>query len=279
MRDSERKIALVTGGTRGIGKGIVIGLAKAGAIVYFTGRTEQEMTGAVQLSGSLSATEMAAEMYEGTTIGLKCDHTNDEDTKNVIEHIRQKHGRLDILVNNVWGGYEYFNNGTEFWKEKEFWTKPISRWDSMFNAGVRGYYVTTCFAAPLLISSDSSIVVNISFWVAKRNDRGVAYCTAKAATDKLTETMAYEFRSHNVAVVSLYPGLVRTESVMAAEDYWDLSNSESPEFTGKAILALADDPQKMHMSGQVCVVAQVALDYGFKDIDGRQPIPLTLETC
>lgn len=279
MKVLDGKVALVTGATRGIGKGIVIALAKAGAIVYFTGRTEKNYEGAVNLSGSLSETEYEGTKDGGRVIGLKCDHTNDADVEKVFEIIISEHGRLDILVNNVWGGYEHFNNGTEFWKEKEFWTIPLSRWDRMFDAGVRAHYVASCLAAPTMIKQSTSIIVNISFWAGQRNDRGVAYGVAKAATDKLTTTMAYELEKYNVAVISLYPGLVRTESVLAAAEYFDLSNSESPEFIGRAIVALATDKNIMAKTGKICVAAQLATEYGFTDIDGKLPSPLTVETC
>lgn len=279
MNNLSGKIALVTGATRGIGKGIVIALAKAGAIVYFTGRTEIEFKGAVNLSGSISSTENEVKKFNGIAIGIKCDHTKDSEVEKTFNKIMLEQGRIDILVNNVWGGYEHFNNGTEFWKEKEFWTIPISRWDSMFQAGVRAHYVSSCLAAPIMTKQNSGLIVNISFWAAQKNDAGVAYGIAKAATDKMAATMAYELEKYNVTAVSLYPGLVKTESVMVAKDFFDMSNSESPEFIGRAITALAVDPNVISKTGKILVAAQLALEYGFADIDGKQPIPLTLKTC
>jgi NAD(P)-dependent dehydrogenase (short-subunit alcohol dehydrogenase family) len=106
---------------------------------------------------------------------------------------------------------------------------------------------------------------------------GVAYGMAKAATNKMTETMAYELEKYNISVLTIYPGLVRTESVQKAAEFFDLSNSESPEFIGYSIAALASDKNIFSKSGTIQIAAQVALDYGFKDIDGKQPIPLTIE--
>ena len=279
MFDLNGKIALVTGATRGIGKGIAIALSKMGAIVYFTGRTEVEFQGAVALGGSIAATEAEIRENNGVGYGIKCDHQNDEETKKVVEQIIEEQGKIDILVNNVWGGYEYFNDGTKFWTEKGFWSAPISRFDKMFDTGVRAHYVTSWYAVKSMIEQHQGIIINLSFWSAELNDRGVAYGMAKAATNKMTKTMAYELKDYNISVITVYPGLVRTESVMKAAEFFDLNNSESPEFIGYAIAALAADENKMEKSGTIQIAAQVALDYGFKDIDGTQPIPLTKETC
>jgi dehydrogenase/reductase SDR family member 1 len=207
---------------------------------------------------------------------VRCDHLDDAQVRLLVERIGREQGRLDVLVNNVWGGYEHFYDGTEFWLERGFWTTPIVRWDKMFQAGVRAHYVASVLAAPLMIEKRSGLIVNISFFAAQRADRGVAYGTAKAADDQMARCMAHELRDHNVAVVSLYPGLVRTESVLQAAEHFDMSNSESPQFIGRAVAALAADPAIMGKSGQVLVAAQVALDYRFTDIDGKQPRPITV---
>jgi len=208
---------------------------------------------------------------------VRCDHVNDEEVRNLLQRIRAEENRLDILVNNVWGGYEHFNDGTEFWNEKGFWTVPLARWDRMFQAGVRAHYVASVLAAPIMIAQHSGLIVNVSFFAAQKDSAGVAYGVAKAADDRMAAAMAYELREHNVAAVSLYPGLVRTESVMKAAQYFDLSNSESPQFIGRAVAALANDPDLLQKSGQVLVAAALALEYGFTDIDGKQPRPLTLQ--
>lgn len=278
MFDLKDSVALVTGATRGLGKGIALALSKAGAIVYFTGRTEEEFKGAVPLEGSLSGTENLIRQAGGIGYGLKCDHTKDDETKGVIDKIISEHGKIDILVNNVWGGYEYYSDGTEFWNEKGFWTAPMDRFDKMFDSGVRAHYATSLFTVPYMVNARKGLIINLSFWAAEQNDKGVAYCMAKAATNKMTEAMAFELKEHNISVITIYPGLVRTESVMRSKDFFDLTNSESPEFIGRAIAALAADKDVMRKSGTIQVAAQVALDYGFTDIDGKQPIPLTAET-
>jgi NAD(P)-dependent dehydrogenase (short-subunit alcohol dehydrogenase family) len=271
------KVALATGASRGIGKGIALGLGEAGATVYITGRTVAEGQAVVDLPGTIYQTADEVAKLGGRCIAIQCDHQDDQQVEAVFQRIRTEQNRLDILVNNVWGGYEHFNDGTKFWKEKGFWTIPISRWDKMFQAGVRAHYVSSVFAAPIMIAQGSGLIVNISFFAAQKDNAGVSYRVAKAASDRMAACMAYELREHNVAAVSLYPGLVRTESVLKAAKYFDLSNSESPQFIGRAVAALASDPQIMTKSGQVLVAAAVAQEYGFTDIDGKQPRPLTIE--
>ena len=277
MQTLSDKVALVTGASRGIGKGIALGLGEAGATVYITGRTAEEGQAAVALPGTIHQTAEEVTKLGGTGIAIQCDHRDDGQVEAVFKRIRSEQNRLDVLVNNVWGGYEHFNDGTEFWKEKGFWTIPLARWDKMFQAGVRAHYVSSVFAAPIMIAQGSGLIVNISFFAAQKDNAGVSYGVAKAASDRMAACMAYELREHNVAAVSLYPGLVRTESVLKAGEYFDLSNSESPQFIGRAVAALASDPQIMMKSGQILVAAATAQEYGFTDIDGKQPRPLTLE--
>jgi dehydrogenase/reductase SDR family protein 1 len=276
MKTLAGKVALVSGASRGIGKGIALGLGEAGATVYITGRTVEEGEAAVKLPGTIHRTAEEVTKLGGKCIAIRCDHKNDEEVKSVFQQIQAEQNRLDILVNNVWGGYEHFNDDTEFWKEKGFWTTPLSRWDKSFQAGVRAHYVASVLAAPIMIAQRSGLIINISFFAAQRNDKGVTYGVAKSADDRMASCMAYELREHNVAVVSLYPGLVRTESVMKAAQYFDLSNSESPQFIGRVIAALAIDPDLMNKSGQILVAAAVAQEYGVKDVDGKQPRPLTV---
>ena len=259
MPDLAGKVALVTGGSRGIGSGTALGLAEAGATVYVTGRTVE-----------------AAQLSDGR-IALRCDHTDDQQVEAAFGRIAREQARLDVLVNNVWGGYENMVENGEFTWGRPFWKQSIKRWDSMFAAGVRASYIASSHAVRLMVPARHGLIVNISFWAAQKYVANVAYGVAKAATDKMTADMSHELREHDVAVVSLYPGLVRTEKVMEAAAYLDLSNSESPQFIGRAVAALAADPEIMSKSGQVVVAAALAREYGFTDIDGKQPAPLTLE--
>ena len=254
----DNKVALVTGGSRGVGRGVAEHLAAAGATVYVTGRTVVD-----------------AHLPTGC-IPLTCDHTDDNQIAAAFSRLASEQGRLDVLVNNVWGGYERMVDNGQFTWGLPFWQQPIWRWDAMFDAGVRAHYVASMFAARTMVTQRSGLVVNISFWAAQKHVANVAYGVSKAATDKLTADMAHELRPHQVAVVSLYPGLVRTEKVMEAAAFLDLTNSESPQFIGRVISALASDPDILTKSGKVLVAAAEAAHYGFADVDGRQPAPLTL---
>src|SRR5512147_1669909 len=269
------KVALVTGASRGVGKGIALGLGEAGATVYITGRTVIEGQAASRMPGTIYQTAEEVEKLGGKCIPTRCDHRLDDEVAGVFARIHSEQNRLDILVNNVWGGYEHYTDGTEFWNEKNFWNMPFARWDAMFQAGVRAHYVASVLAAPMMIAQRSGLIVNISFFAAQRNDRGVAYGVSKAASDRMAACMAHELHEHNVTAVSLYPGLVRTESVLRAD--FDLSNSESPQFIGRAIAALAADPEIIRKSGQILIAAALAKEYGFTDIDGKQPRPISVD--
>jgi dehydrogenase/reductase SDR family protein 1 len=168
------------------------------------------------------------------------------------------------------------DNGAFTWP-RPFWEQPLWRWDAMFTAGVRAAYRASQLAARPMVAKRRGLIVNISFWAAQKYVGNVAYGVSKAATDKMTRDMATELAPHGVAVVSLYPGLVRTEKVMEAAAYLDLSNSESPDFIGRAVAALAADPEVLRHSGKVVVAASLAQDYGFTDLHGKTPRPLTLE--
>ena len=259
---SKTRLALVTGASRGVGRGVATALAAAGFHVFATGR-------------SIDSANLP-----DAVVRLRCDHTRDEDTAAVFSRLAAETGWLDVLVNNAWGGYERMVEGGQFTWMLPFWEQPSHRWTSMMDAGVRATFVASSYAARVMVPQRHGLIVNISFWAAQKRLGNTIYGVAKAATDKMTADMAHELRPHNVAVVSLYPGLVRTESVLAAaEGGWlNLSNSESPEFIGRVIASLADDPALMERTGQVLVAARLALELGVSDIDGRQPVPLTLAT-
>jgi dehydrogenase/reductase SDR family member 1 len=253
------RVAVVTGATRGVGRGVARELAQQGARVFITGRSVSDH-----------------ERVDERTTAIRCDHRQDADVEAAFELVLREATTIDILVNNVWGGYERMIDGGEFTWPKPFWEQPLWRWDAMFAAGVRAHYQASQLAAPAMIAQRRGLIVNISFWAARKHIGNVAYGVSKAATDKLTADMATELAPHDVAVVSLYPGLVRTEKVMEAAQWLDLTNSESPEFIGRAVAALAADSEVVRHTGKVLVAAALAQEYGFTDIDDRTPRPLTL---
>lgn len=257
MTRLSEQVALVTGASRGVGRGVALGLAEAGARVFATGRT----IASADLSPAVTA--------------LTCDHTDDAAVAAMFRKIEETAGRLDVLVNVAWGGYERMMENGRFTFAAPFWEQPAWRWDAMITAGVRAAFVAGQHAARMMIPAGRGLIVNISFWAAQKYIANTLYGVAKAATDKMTADMAHELKPHGVSVVSLYPGLVRTELVLAA-GFFDLSNSESPEFIGRAVAALAGDPDVIHRSGSVLVAAALGREYGFMDVDGRQPRPLTI---
>src|SRR5437764_10716496 len=154
----------------------------------------------------------------------------------------------------------------------------MRRWTSMMDAGVRAAFVCSAHAAKLMTPRGRGLIVNISSWAAQRRIGNAIYGMAKAATDKMTADLGEELAPHGVAIVSLYPGLVRTESVLeaAAAGVFDLDGSESPQFIGRVVAALQEDPGILARTGQVLVAAAVAAELGVTDIDGRQPPALTI---
>lgn len=252
------RVALVTGASRGVGRGVAAALADAGMLVFASGRSIAD----AQLPAGIAR--------------VVCDHTNDVDVDRLFERIGSERGRLDVLVNCAWGGYERMVEDGRFTWPAPFWEQPRWRWDAMMTAGVRAAFVASQLAARVMVPARSGLIANISSWAAQKHIGNVLYGVAKAATDKLTHDMSVELRSHGVTVVSLYPGLVRTEAVLAA-GVFDLSNSESPEFIGRAVAALAADPDRLTQSGRVLVAAEVAQRYGFADVDGRSPRPWSLD--
>jgi dehydrogenase/reductase SDR family protein 1 len=195
----------------------------------------------------------------------------------VLDSIIASEGRLDILVNNAWPGYERMVEGDQYTWERPSWEQPMWRWDAMMDVGVRSSWCAARIAAGAMVRQRSGLIINISFWAAQKFMQNVVYGMSKAAMDKMVSDLGTELRQHNVAAISLYPGLVRTEEVLKNAQHFDMSNSESPEFVGRAVAALFADPQLMEKSGSIQVAAQVALDHGYTDIDGYQPVPMTFD--
>ena len=194
------RVALVTGASRGVGRGIALGLGEAGATVYVTGRTQEEGTSRSRLPGTVHATADDVTALGGTGIAVPCDAGDDEQVAAAVARVQDEHGRLDVLVHGAWGGYERFTDGTPF-NPGPFWEQPLGLWDAMHRVGLRSAYVTTSLAAPLLLRSDAGLVVCLSSFAGQVHVPPVVYEVAHAATDRLAAAMAEDLRPHGVTAV------------------------------------------------------------------------------
>ncbi|WP_105619026.1 SDR family NAD(P)-dependent oxidoreductase [Vallitalea okinawensis] len=273
MVNLKGKVAIVTGASRGVGKGIVLGLAEAGAIVYVTGRTEK----AVMLPEFLKETSIHHTVKEvnrlgGIGIAHKCDHSNDQEVEELFKQVMDEQGKLDILVNNAWGGGIHAME--DYFFSHSFWKQPISLWDDNYTVGVRSNYVASKYAAEIMVKQRSGLIVNVSFYGGRRYMNNVAYGVCKAAIDRLSADTAHELKKYNVPVFSLYPGQVSTEGMKEFARYdqsIDIDSMETPQFVGRCIAAVANDDEAIKDTGNILITAEVAQKYGFTDIDGKQP--------
>ncbi|TGD88407.1 SDR family NAD(P)-dependent oxidoreductase [Mycolicibacterium sp. CH28] len=253
------RIALVTGGTRGLGHGIASELAAVGATVYLTGRTDVEAA-AARVAGA-----------GGTAIGVSCDHHDDAAVAAVFDRIATKQGRLDILVNCAATVPAQVQTYLESFRP--FWESGPAVWDTWCDVGLRSHYVAAIHAARLMTAQRSGLIVNVSSAAAGHYFGSVAYGVGKAALDRMTADMAVQLRDHRVAAVSIWPGAVRTETTATFEQAGlaSLADAESTAFAGRAVVALAADPAVLEQTGAARYVAELARDYGFTELDGSQP--------
>jgi NAD(P)-dependent dehydrogenase (short-subunit alcohol dehydrogenase family) len=268
-------VAVVTGASRGVGKGIALTLGEAGAIVYVTGRSEEGGT-TEGLPGTVRETADAITHRGGQGVPVRCDHTADADVEALFARVKQEQGRLDVLVNNVWGGYEH-QDWTRF--GAPFWEQSPRHWSGMFESGLRAQLVASQLAVPLMLPNRRGLIVHTTAWDRDRYLGNLFYDVAKAAVNRMAFGMARELEPHHIAVVALAPGFVRTERVLAAFARAGRvpENLESTEYIGRAVVALAADANVMARSGRVLTVGQLAVEYGFTDIDGRQLPPFQIE--
>jgi NAD(P)-dependent dehydrogenase (short-subunit alcohol dehydrogenase family) len=278
MQRLKGNVAVVTGASRGAGRGIALALAEEGATVYVTGRSARGDSTRPDLPGAtVDDTAELVTARGGAGIAVRCDHTADEQVEALFERVTREQDRLDLLVNNAWGGYEDYGSDAAF--DAAFWEQPLWRWDRMFDAGVRAHYTASRFAAPLMRARRQGLIVSTTFWDRGKALSNLPYDLAKTAINRLAYLLALELRAYNVAAVAVSPGWMRTEAVLQhyaiAEDGWrdipDLARTESTLYVGRAIAALAADPEVMTKSGQVLATGDLAREYGFTDVDGRQP--------
>ena len=271
------KVAVVTGASRGAGRGIALALGEAGATVYVTGRSVRGEATTENLPGTIEETAEAVTARGGTGIAVRCDHRVDSDVEALFARVEREHKQIDLLVNNAWGGYEQH----DFRKfSAPFHEQPLRQWDGMFTAGVRAALVASHFAVPLMLRQKRGLIVNITAWDRDKYLVNLFYDVAKSAINRMTYGMARELTPHNIAVIALAPGFIRTERVAGAfeaagnRDY--LNFTESPEYAGRAVVALASDPNVLEKSGKVVAVGDLAEEYGFTDVDGKRIPPFRM---
>ncbi|MBW4642076.1 MAG: SDR family NAD(P)-dependent oxidoreductase [Goleter apudmare HA4340-LM2] len=284
MKHLDGKVALVTGATRGIGKGIAIALGEAGATVYITGRRLNNSDASDQVSGSLAETKLVVEEAGGVCVPIQVDHSDDEQVKSLFGRIEEEQdGRLDLLVNNAYSGVQALRDANG----RPFWDCEPSLWDACNNVGLRSHYLASVLAARMMTKRQQGLICTISSWGGMSYIFGAAYGAGKAACDRLVADMAVELKPDNVASVSIWPGIVGTEHIsqMAAEMaenltdqknslFSDRYNWETPLLTGRVIAQLAGEANLMSRTGKVQIVAELAQKYRLVGEDGECPVSL-----
>src|SRR5678815_537956 len=280
-------VAVVTGASRGAGRGIALELGAAGATVYVTGRSTRaqpatsyarilELSQLPRMPGTIEATAEEVTAEGGRGIAVRCDHTDAADVDRLFARVQEEQeGRLDLLVNNAWGGHEAFTGVFDAPRREQ----PLDQWEAMLDRGVRNHLLASRAAVPAMLRRRAGLVVTTTFWDRDHYLRGnLFYDLAKSAMNRLAFAMAEELRPHGIASVALSPGWMRTELILAGhrtdETHWRerpaLARTESPHYLGRAVVALAADPRVLERTGQVLRVADLAREYGFTDVDGRQ---------
>ncbi len=259
------RIALVTGASRGIGRGVAIGLGEEGATVYVTGRTME--AGGAGLGRTVPETAALVTEAGGEGIAVRCDHSVDSEIAAVFERIQKEQGRIDVLVNNVTA---VPNLGFLF-GSTPFWELESSSWDDLMRVGLRSHFIAAQHAARMMIKRHTGLIVNISSAAARRRIGVLPYGVAKAGLDRMTSDMAEELAEHRVAVVSLWPPATATEGMLAeASPEDDPGKWLSPVFTGRVVAALAAESNVIARSGNVLIVKTVAPELGVEEVRGSR---------
>jgi NAD(P)-dependent dehydrogenase (short-subunit alcohol dehydrogenase family) len=276
-------IALVTGASRGAGRGIALELGAAGAIVYVSGRSVDGGPTTDNVPGTIHETARQVTDRGGQGLAVRCDHTVDAQVEALFQRIHHDHGRLDILVNNVWGGYEH--SECRPLPLAPFWEQSIHQWDSMFTAGVRAHLVASRLAVPLMLPQRCGLIVSTTANLgALPYLRNLFYDVAKNAVARLAWALAQELREQGIAALAVAPGFIRTERVVeafrraGAADALDGPGGpkETTAYVGRAVVALASDTRVIEKTGQLVEVGTLAREYGFTDVNGTQPPPFRI---
>ena len=283
MTPLQNSVALVTGASRGAGRAIAAELGAAGATVYVTGRSIAGGPTTDNVPGTIDDTAREVTERGGQGIAVPCDHTVDADVESLFARIRADHGALDLLVNNVWGGYE--DSQCRPLKMVPFWEQSLHQWDGMFTAGVRAHLTASRLAVPLMLPQRRGLIVSTTANLAALPYfPNVFYDLSKHAIARLAWSMAQELREQQIASVAVAPGFMRTERITEAfrrAGALEALNGpggpkETPAYLGRAIVALATDPNVLQKSGELLEVGTLAREYGFTDVDGSQPAPFRI---
>jgi NAD(P)-dependent dehydrogenase (short-subunit alcohol dehydrogenase family) len=268
-KNLEGVVAVVTGASRGAGKGIAIALGQEGATVYVTGRSQKE--GDADLPGTIGNTADLVTQAGGRGIAVAVDHSKDRQVGALFDRLaKEQNGRLDILVNNATHIHDALIEKGPFFK------KPIGLMN-ILEVGLRSAYVASWYAAKLMAKQKNGLIAFTSSFGASCYMHGPAYGAQKVGVDKFAKDMAVDLKKYNVAAVSIWMGMLKTDRTKRVMDqdpakyagFWEIA--ESPEFTGHIISAIYRDPKRAEKSGQVLIGAEAALEYGILDEGGKQP--------
>jgi NAD(P)-dependent dehydrogenase (short-subunit alcohol dehydrogenase family) len=272
----DNQVAVVTGATRGGGRGIALALGAEGAVVYVTGRSTRGNPTVIDTPRGIEDVAEEVSARGGTGIAVRCDHTQDADVQALFETVRAGHDGIDVLVCNAWGGYMPYEQEMA-WFAQPFWQQSMARWDGMFTAGLRSHVATCLFALPgMLAQGRRGLIVLTTFTMGSRYLGHLFYDVAKNAVCRMAAGLGTELRDTDISVVALAPGWMLCERMTGLTDA-ERAQTESVEYVGRAVAALAADPGVGRRSGRTLTAGDLAREYGFTDIDGRQPIAYPID--
>ncbi|MGJ4752150.1 SDR family oxidoreductase [Leptospira kmetyi] len=276
-RNLEGKVALVAGATRGAGRAIAIELGKAGAIVYVTGRSVRGNSSEMNRKETIEETAELIEAAGGKAIWVQVDHTKPEEVKTLISKIKKEQGKLDILINDIWGGDPFV-----VWSRK-FWEHSLENGLKVQKTCLDSHLITNYFAAPLMIETGSGLVIEITDGIDNRYGGNLYYSLIKSSIINLASYLSEELKPHGISVIAVTPGFLRSEAMLdhfgVEEKNWKdavlkephFIASETPAYVGRAVAALAQDPDVFSKTGTVTSSWRLSEEYDFVDLDGNRP--------
>jgi NAD(P)-dependent dehydrogenase (short-subunit alcohol dehydrogenase family) len=260
---------MVTGATRGAGRGIACVLGGEGATVYVTGRSTRGNPVVAEYPAGVEDVADEVTARGGHGIAVRCDHTDEGAVRDLFARVAAEQPRLDVLVCNAWAGYQPYPEHND-WFSRPFWEQSMERWDGMFTGGLRAHLLTARYGIPVMLPQRAGLIIFTTFTMGRKYLGNVFYDVAKNGACRAAEVLAGELEDHGIAVVALSPGWMRVERMTGLSGE-QLAQTESPEYIGRAVAALAGDPAVIRRSGQALAVGNLAREYGFTDVDGRQP--------